>query len=241
MSDTDKNSIGNIEAISVGDDFGIKSTDSPFAESFYFEDYYDEKTVKCFIKNVEKLIRTSREYKAYIELLRTNIHVLNHDNILSNITNADVDLEFHHYPFSLYEIVEIVMLKHIAENEKFTSFQIAKEVMNLHYHHQIGLVPLTKTMHELAHSGNIFISNKQIFGNFRNLMKTHASGISRDLKDKIAEMIAIKKIGKENYNHAVDCIIDRYVNMSDSSDLQDQKIVNKLAALSKQAEEYRSW
>ena len=189
------NSIGNIEAIEVGNDFGIKANDSPFAESFYFEDYYDDKLVKKFIKSVEKLVRTSREYKAYIELLRTNIHALNHDNILSNVTTADVDLEFHHYPFSLYELVEVVMLKHISVNEKFTSFSIAKEIMNLHYKHQVGLVPLTETMHQLAHSGNIFLSTKQIFGNYENFMKDYASGISRNLKDKVDVM---KQMSRDN-------------------------------------------
>lgn len=187
------NSIGNVEAIEVGDDFGIKAVDSPFAESFYFEDYYDDKLVKRFIKSVEKMIRTSREYKAYIELLRTNIHALNHDNIMSNITTADVDLEFHHYPFSLYDIIEIIILEHITKSEKFTSFQIAKEVMNLHFKHQIGIVPLTKTTHELSHSGNLFLSQRQIFGNYKQFMKDHASGISRDLKDKITSMEEMSK------------------------------------------------
>lgn len=188
-----ENSIGNIEPIEVGDNFGIKANDSPFAESFYFEDYYDDKLVKRFIKSVEKMVRTSREYKAYIELLRTNIHALNHDNILSNITTADVEMEFHHYPFSLYDIIEICMLQHIVAGEKFTSFMISKEVMDLHFKHQIGLVPLTKTMHELAHSGNIFISNKQVFGNYKNFMKFYSNGISRDLQDKIKEFEEMSK------------------------------------------------
>lgn len=179
------NSIGNIEAIEIEGDFGIKAVDSPFAESFYFEDYYDDKIVKRFIKSVEKLVRTSKEYKAYIELLRTNITALNHDNILSNITTADVEMEFHHYPFSLYDIIEICMLQHIVNNEKFTSFQIAKEVMNLHYHHKVGLVPLTQTTHELAHSGNIFISTRQVFGKYREFMSDYSQGVSRDLQDKI--------------------------------------------------------
>ena len=39
----------------------------------------DDKAVKRFIQSTERLIRTSREYKAYIELLRTNIFALNHN------------------------------------------------------------------------------------------------------------------------------------------------------------------
>ena len=185
MEENKKQAIGNIESISVGNNFGLKAVDSPFAESFYFEDYYDDKIVKKFIKNVEKLVRTSREYKSYIELLRTNVNQLNHDNILSNITTADVDLEFHHYPFSLYDIIEICMTRHLVLTNKFTSFQIAKEVMDLHFKHKIGLVPLTKTMHELAHSGNLFISEKQVFGDYKTFMTDYNNGISKDLKEKI--------------------------------------------------------
>lgn len=184
----DEKIIGNISSISNGDNFGIKAIDSPFAESFYFEDFYDDKTVKKFIKTVERLIRTSIEYKTYIELLRTNILALNHDSIMANITTADVDLEFHHYPFSLYDIIETCMLKHMNDNEKFTSFSLAKEIMDIHYKNHIGLVPLTKTMHELAHSGNLFLSSKQIFGDYHKFMEDYKEGLSAELIEKVNAM-----------------------------------------------------
>ena len=65
------------------------------------------------------MIRTSLEYKTYIELLRTNILELNRDSIMSNITTADTSMEFHHYPFSLYEIVETCMSQHVYNRENF--------------------------------------------------------------------------------------------------------------------------
>lgn len=180
--------IGNVKAVEAGDVFGIKADDSPWAVPFQFQDFYNDKAIKKFINSVERLVRTSREYKVYIELLRTNVHQLNHDNILSNITTADVDLEFHHYPFTLYEIVEVIMLDHIANDVKFTSFSLAKEIMELHYKHFIGIVPLTKTTHELAHSGNLFISTNQIFGEYKKFMELYPAGISVDLKDKIKKL-----------------------------------------------------
>ena len=188
MPKIDNNIIGNIDAVSNDKVFGIKASDSPFAETFYFTDYYDDKLIKQFIKSVEKLVRTSVEYKTYIELLRTNIFALNHDSIMSNITTADVDLEFHHYPFTLYEIIECLMLQHIYDNENFTSFSIAKEVMDQHFKNNIGLVPLTKTTHELAHSGNLFISSKQIFGNYKKFMEEHPNGLTAEIIEKITLM-----------------------------------------------------
>lgn len=188
MPEIENNIMGNIDAVKEGEIFGIKASDSPFAETFYFSDYYDDKKVKQFIKSVEKLIRTSVEYKTYIELLRTNIFALNHDSIMSNITTADVDLEFHHYPFSLYELIECCILQHIYKNENFTSFSLAKEIMEEHFKNNIGLVPLTKTTHELAHSGNLFLSSKQVFGNYHKFMEEHKNGLTAEIVEKINTM-----------------------------------------------------
>ena len=66
---TEGNSIGNVASLEVDGQLGLKSDSSPFAECFYFQDFYDEQAVKKFAKSVERLIRTSREYNEYIELL----------------------------------------------------------------------------------------------------------------------------------------------------------------------------
>lgn len=195
MPEENNQVIGNIETVEANGHIGIQSTDSPWALDFYFVDVYDDKAVKRFIQTTERLIRTSREYKAYIELLRTNVFALNHDSIMANITTADVDLEFHHYPFTLYDIIETVMLKHVVAEEKFTSFSIAKEVMELHFHHYIGLVPLSKTNHELAHSGNLFLSKNQIFGDYRKFMELYKTGVSVDMKTKVETMENFSEMG----------------------------------------------
>ena len=190
--------IGNIKTIESEGDFGLQSENSPFVESFYFEDYYDDRAVKKFVKTVERLIRTSREYNTYISELRNGVGILNHDNILSNISAADVDLEFHHYPFTLYDIIEIVMLHHMAAKEKFTSFSIAKEVMELHYKHVIGLVSLTKTNHELSHSGNLFISTTQVFGDYKAFVELYKDGISGAMLERLNVIEDLTKNGMKS-------------------------------------------
>lgn len=184
----EKNSIGNIHSIEIKGNPVVKSENSIFAESFYFNGLYDENLYKKFIKNTEKLIRNSIEYKNYIELLRTNLTALNLDNILSNITTDDAELEFHHYPFSLYEIVDIVTTARYIKDQKVTSFAIAKEVMELHYKNQIGLVPLSITNHELAHNGNLFISTKQVFGNYSVFISNFTNIIPTILKDRVKKI-----------------------------------------------------
>lgn len=191
----DENNIGNIQSFESTNGPALKSTESPWIADFYFTDFYDEGLYKKFIKSIEKLIRTSREYHTYIELLRSNINELNHDNIQKNITTGDVDLEFHHYPFTLYDIADIVVSHHIIAGDNITSFSIAKEIMKIHYENIIGLVPLTKTNHELAHSGNLFISEKQIFGNYKEFMNRYSDGISPELMNKVLYMQQLSKSG----------------------------------------------
>jgi hypothetical protein len=182
------NKIGNIEATEINGVPVVKSQDSVFPESFYFSKFYEEKAYKRFIQNTEKLIRTSKEYKTYIELLRTNLTALNLDNVMSNITNADAEMEFHHYPVTLYEIVDLVAMSKFLKKEGFTSFKIAREVMDLHFKNIVGLVPLTKTNHELAHNNALFFSTKQVFGNFKEMLKIYEDAVSTDLKNKVARI-----------------------------------------------------
>ena len=71
-------------------------------------------------------------------------------------------LEFHHYPMNLYEITETIgnqMLETLAEDEKLSCFDIAERVMEEHYRGNIGLIPLTKTLHDMAHNKSIIIPN----------------------------------------------------------------------------------
>lgn len=181
------NSIENIKSV---DGDKILSDQSIYAESFCFQDYFDDQATKRFIKNTEKTIRTSNDYKAYISQIK-NVFILTKDNILSNITDSEASIELHHYPFSLYDIVDAVMATHILDDKEFTSFSLADEIMDLHFNHKIGLVPLSITTHELAHDGEIFLRKDQIFGQYEEFAKMYDKGIDVDLKEKL------KKIAKE--------------------------------------------
>jgi hypothetical protein len=185
MSDS---KIGNIDFVDTKNGPTAKSSSSPFSESLYFSDSFDEASITAFIKSVERMIRTSHEYSQYLGLLKTNYDTMNHDDILSNISNADATIEFHHYPFSLYDIIDTVVSYHLTHDDKFTSYSIADEVMREHFANRIGLVPLTKTNHELAHDGHLFISKTQVFGDYKAFMNKYKDGVSAELIKKIADM-----------------------------------------------------
>jgi hypothetical protein len=107
--------VGNVQAVQVGSKPMLKSSSSIFYESFYFQDYYDDSLIKKFIKSTERMIRMSLEYSQYISMIKTNYTMMGFDNVLSHIDSSDAEIEFHHYPFSLYDIVDIVMSYHLAK------------------------------------------------------------------------------------------------------------------------------
>ena len=190
------NLIGNIETVHTDNNIIIKSNKSIFYNSFYFQDFYDDKCVTSFIKGTERLIRQSQEYDDYLSLMKTNYNILTYDNILSHIGDVDATIEFHHYPFTLYEIVEAVMNHHFLHKENFTSFSLAKEIMELHFKQKIGFIPLSTTNHQLAHGEQLFISTKQVFGKWEEFAAMYDDGISVNKKNYIKK---IKDLSDKNF------------------------------------------
>ena len=60
--------------------------------------------------------------------------------------------------------------------------------MELHFKNLIGLVPLSKTNHELAHNGKLFLSKNQIFGNYTKFMEKYDDALDAQLKERISKM-----------------------------------------------------
>jgi len=138
---------------------------------------YDEKARQKFVKYIEKIVRRSYEYKAYIGFLKNELN-LTKCTFLPMIDINEikkVGLEFHHYPYTLFDIVSIVVDEHmLVKGEKHINpFKIAEEIMQLHYQNYIGLVPLTTTIHELVHSSKVFVNLKYVFGNYNKFINMY--------------------------------------------------------------------
>jgi hypothetical protein len=167
------------------------------------KDFTDQKVLTKFIKGVEKLVRSSPEYKNYIAFLKNELDLTK----CSFFRNIDINeikkvgLEFHHYPFTLYDISYIVF-NHILLNNNVRSmyispFLIANEVTRLHYENLIGLVPLTKTIHELAHNGSIFIPLNYVNGNYSKFYEENQKYIPENMTNYIA---ILEKLDKTEYD-----------------------------------------
>lgn len=125
-----------------------------------------EKDKTKFIKNCEFLIRGSEEYRDWIDYLK-KYKDMDKCAVFQNLNSTEmrkIKLEIHHGPFSLFDIVTIVVNKYIMEDIPLDYFDISEEVMRLHYENKVGLIPLSKTVHKLVHDGKIFIPLQAYYG-----------------------------------------------------------------------------
>lgn len=128
----------------------------------------DDKDYDRFIKDVESQVRRSFEYRSFIRYLRENMD-MNKCSFLKGVSNEetfDIKIEIHHYPFSLRDICDIVFRKRSFYNESLNLQMVAKEVMKLHYELIVGLIPLSETVHEVTHSGRLFIPVDKVLGRY---------------------------------------------------------------------------
>lgn len=140
-----------------------------------------------FIKTCEAVIRKSLEYKEYIRFLKDNLN-MDECIILSNLkkdSGKRYRIEIHHEPFTLFDIVETVINKRLANGESINAINVADEVMDLHYSGMVGLVPLTITMHKLVHNGRIFIPLQFIYHKYNEFFKEYEEYMNAALIEKI--------------------------------------------------------
>jgi hypothetical protein len=179
-------------------DIDVQQFDSSFSALESVDDL-DKKRISY----MERLIRSSYEYSSYIGYLKNELDITSCAITPGiDIREFNVHLEMHHYPFTLYDIIDIMAREMLAKKktDKVSMFDICNEVMREHYNGNIGLVPLTKTAHEQAHNNSIKIPASAINGNYQRFILKHKQYISPELLDKAttAGAITIEDANKFN-------------------------------------------
>jgi hypothetical protein len=199
--------------------------------NFYFslnlED--DEKQKTKFIKDIERIVRSSLEYRNYIKFLKTEA-LINYCSVLNKLPDDivnSISIEMHHYPFTLYDITEAILDRHLQCGLNFSRISIANEIMDLHYNNQIGLVPLTETAHELAHSNTIELSSKLIFGDYERFISLYQSFLDQN-KIQFVRSLQEKSLLNNDYFIEVNkdvFEIDPSIFRSNEDDEEETKIL----------------
>lgn len=148
----------------------------------------EEFDIVFFVKETVKIVRKSYEYKKFIKYLKSS-KMMNECAILENMNTKNSIIEIHHYPLTLFDITFIVanhisMTKLDMDYLKLSPFLVAKEVIDLHYNEYVGLIPLSKTVHELSHSG-LILDYSRIRGNYQKFLLEYNSSLTGDSIDTL--------------------------------------------------------
>ena len=141
----------------------------------YDFDLNDEKSFKKYIQTIERVVRSSFEYKEMVKYLREYMD-MNQCAFYQNVNNTDntkVRIEIHHEPLSLFDICLIVYNKRVAFNEPLDEEYVAKEVMYHHYNLMVGLIPLAETVHELVHASYLFVPTTAVLGKYKEFVNMY--------------------------------------------------------------------
>lgn len=155
----------------------------------------DKDKVKA-IKSIERIVRSSLEYKAYIKYLKDYVDMTRcsfFNGVSNKDTNKKISIEIHHEPFTLFDITQIILEKQLDETGEVNYFTIAEEVMKVHYQCKVGLIPLSATVHELVHSGDIFIPLQCPRGDFIGFLEEYDQYICMDIKDTLQAKLKLSK------------------------------------------------
>lgn len=145
----------------------------------------DKNTRDKFIKSVERRVRRSKLYKAYINYLKNDLK-LDRCAVFGNIQSdkkSKTKVEMHHGPiFTLYDYVSIVLNKclHNREDDKLNTFDIAAEVLELHRRKLVQTVMLSEAAHKSMDNPKTapFLTLEQTFGDLFGFIKEYGQYFS---------------------------------------------------------------
>lgn len=146
------------------------------------------------IKRIERQIRMSIEYRDYIKFLKDYVN-MNACAFFKNVSNDGAEnkrikIEVHHEPFTLRDYVEVVLNKYIDLGMPLNELYIADEVMQIHYENQVGLIPLSRTMHQVMHKSNkIKIPLYMLYGDYMAFMRGYEDYLTDEMIEKLERKI----------------------------------------------------
>lgn len=186
----------------------------------YGSKYYNldnEKDKFKFITTIEKLCRSSLEYKQLIEFLKVNMG-MNYCSFFHNVSREGngfnkIRIEIHHEPFTLYDIVAIILNERLDNNKPISMLDIANETMENHYLGYVGLLPLSETVHELVHSGKLFIPLQFIDEGFNFFYKRYKKTIDKmeGLSDLLEAKLRLSKEYAKNPEEFISILRKKYI------------------------------
>ena len=177
------------------DNIEVMVIDNP-GEYEYQESYETDTEKEAIVKQAEALCRASMEYSDYIAYLRSNVGMdaCEFFNNISKANSKKIRIEVHHAPLTLFDIIKLVLDRAIRTGDEINPMLLAEEATRIHYMNQVGLIPLSKTLHEVVHnSDKLVIPMYMVYGDFRAFLENFSEELemkeNSHIKAKIQKMI----------------------------------------------------
>jgi len=196
----------NLLSVDSGNDIII----TPNQDSNYFLTYLrnninllNEKDRRQFIGSTEKIIRDSKDYSKYIAKLKNEVPGARTCALFNNIDDSMVPIEMHHGPiFTLAEICVVVLNHYMKNNKEIDSFDIADEVLEIHYDGLVQTVFLCKMAHNIVSNKkiqkNTFISLDHAIGDVVGFITKYADAITYYEVNKIRNYLYLSDLYAKN-------------------------------------------
>ena len=203
-------------------------------------DLDDPKDLNRYFKTVERQVRNSFEYRDMIYFIKNNYDMNQCAFIQYDPSDTyNISIEVHHYPFTLFDIVVIVYKKRNYYGEAINTAMMAKECTILHYKLLVGLIPLSKTVHQLVHDSKLFIPVDNVFGNWRQFVELYKDFCDEEQLETLnrierysfeqSELHNTSILDKNNISYNI--VNDRY-RLPNLENMQD-RMVNRVIEIKK--------
>lgn len=167
----------------------ILARDDYYREIHYFktsEDLIDEQSYGKMVREIERLVRSNPDYKVFVDYIK---HTLGIDfcQVFSHaFDGVDCQIELHHGPlFTLYDICEVELQRFLTDGLRINVYRVADSVLDLHFQLKINCVMLSKTVHEMAHNQDLFLSLSQNIGDVNAYIKERSRYFTSEIRYKI--------------------------------------------------------
>lgn len=166
----------------------IESPNAVYRLEFYLtRDNVDVEYYRKFLDNSVSRFRKSVFYKQY----KSHIMGLGLDKCqVLGITEDMAEIEMHHNFLGIYDIAFIIC-EHILNTVGYIdSFQLVNLLKDVHRKHQVPIVMLCKTAHQMHTNNKDFVLPSQMcFGFWHEFLREYNKGITTDIGYKIINFI----------------------------------------------------
>jgi hypothetical protein len=183
-NDLNLTTLASEESKKSNDDNVFTLPDSQFNLPLRVKSFNSAKDFENFVKNVERIVRYSQEYKLWVKYISD---CLGHSECaLTKESINECSLEVHHHPITLYTVVKSVLNDMMSRNAEFSTFDVATKVIELHFQNKIGYVVLLSDLHKKYHSGFLNLPIELVHGDYKHILQSYS--IEENEYDKICRL-----------------------------------------------------